>query len=171
MRLGDLLCFMVLLAGLAVHGTDTAMSLLRTPAYGRTLLLPGRFVMPGGEVVTGYRYLGDTAAFLQRETEGRAPSFIRVLAENGDAGFWLSYLAYPRLVRFVPFVNAKIVLRRLTPGRHLLVVVPPVPPPGGTPSPWKDRKLRSLLSDLTGGAEPVLRHASPFGPRIYEVRR
>ena len=168
MRYGPVLLFTVLAAGAVIHGIETVRVLHAASSRGH--LLPGRFSTPQGKSVTGYEYFEDTAAFLRREAD-RGRFTVLALAQDGEAGFWLSYLAYPALVRFVPFAYARQTLRNLPRVRTLLVIVPSMRGAAGFPADWPEQKVRSVLAGLSIGARPALRHESPFGLRVYEVRR
>ena len=118
-----------------------------------------------GKTLTGYEYLGALADYLGSEATGDAPLY--VLGTDADPGYWLSYLAYPRLIRYMPLDrHARKRVQRIS-QRHFFVVIMPL----DSTRPWTGDALALLMKNLDpeGGFKPV--HADRFGPRVFEVKR
>jgi hypothetical protein len=156
--------FLVLFAGALLCTWRTARD---TGFLGEDLALPsaGHYTLKG-EPITGYDYLGSTARFLLEEAPVEMPVY--ALGDVADAGFWLSYLAYPRLVQFLPIPYAKHTLSRLPPGRYGFVVLPPAPVSREDARLWKAEKVAYQLETMLGQGEVTPLFEAALGPLVFE---
>jgi hypothetical protein len=124
----------------------------------------GSFLVEG-KSLTGYEYLGALADYLASEATGDASLF--VLGTDAEPGHWLSYLAYPRLIRYLPLDrHARKRIQRISQRHFFVVIMPP-----DSSRPWKGDALELLMKTLDpeGGFKQV--HADRFGAQVFEVRR
>jgi hypothetical protein len=158
-----ILLFLVLGVPVGIHVAELGR-MLGWLGNGEPVQNQGTFLIEG-KLLTGYEYLGPLADYLAAKTPADVP--IYVVSTDPEHGYWLSYLAYPRLVHFAlldKYVRKRF--QQIERRRFLLVLIPPQ-----NSARWREESLRSLLDMLAPGRGCRMIHRDPWGPLVFEVRR